>query len=45
MYSAESGRHFDADDLAFAEDIAERAGAAVVNARRYARRAETDESA
>jgi GAF domain-containing protein len=45
LFSAESGRHFDADDLAFAEDIAERAGAAVVNARRYARRPEASDGA
>jgi GAF domain-containing protein/anti-sigma regulatory factor (Ser/Thr protein kinase) len=40
LFSAESGRHYDEDDLAFVEDIAARAGAAVVNARRYERRDE-----
>jgi PAS domain S-box-containing protein len=34
--AADSGRRFDADDLAFAEDLALRAGAAVQNARLYA---------
>jgi GAF domain-containing protein len=31
VYADESGRRFDEDDLAFAEDIAHRAGAAVEN--------------
>lgn len=34
--AADSGRTFDADDLAFAEDLALRAGTAVQNARLYA---------
>jgi serine phosphatase RsbU (regulator of sigma subunit) len=36
MVSAESGRRFDADDLAFAEDLALRAATAVQNARLFA---------
>jgi serine phosphatase RsbU (regulator of sigma subunit)/PAS domain-containing protein len=36
LVSAESGRRFDADDLAFAEDLALRAATAVQNARLYA---------
>jgi PAS domain S-box-containing protein len=36
LVSAESGRRFDADDLAFAEDLALRAATAIQNARLYA---------
>ncbi len=36
LVSAESGRRFDADDLAFAEDLALRAATAVQNARLFA---------
>jgi serine phosphatase RsbU (regulator of sigma subunit) len=36
LVAAESGRRFDADDLAFAEDLALRAATAVQNARLYA---------
>jgi PAS domain S-box-containing protein len=35
LVSAESGRRFDADDLAFAEDLALRAATAIQNARLY----------
>jgi signal transduction histidine kinase len=35
MYTAESGRHYDADDLAMAEELARRAALAVENARLY----------
>ena len=35
LVSAESGRRFDADDLAFAEDLALRAATAIENARLY----------
>jgi PAS domain S-box-containing protein len=36
LVSAESGRRFDADDLAFAEDLALRAATAIQNSRLYA---------
>ena len=39
--NADSGRAFDADDLAFAEDLAARAATAVDNARLYTRLAQT----
>ena len=39
LVAAESGRRYDQDDLAFAEDIARRAGVAVENARAFQRRA------
>jgi PAS domain S-box-containing protein len=35
MYTAESGRHYDADDLALAQELARRAALAVENARLY----------
>jgi GAF domain-containing protein len=35
LVQAESGRHYDQDDLSFAEDIARRAAVAVENARAY----------
>jgi GAF domain-containing protein len=35
LVAAESGRHYTEDDLAFAEDIARRAGVAVENARAF----------
>lgn len=35
MYTAESGRHYDTDDLAVAEELAHRAALAVENARLY----------
>jgi GAF domain-containing protein/anti-sigma regulatory factor (Ser/Thr protein kinase) len=35
LIAADSGRHFDADDLAFAEDVAARAAVAVENAQAY----------
>jgi PAS domain S-box-containing protein len=40
--AAESGRHYGATDLAVAEDLADRAGIAVENARLYSRLRETD---
>ena len=42
--NADSARSFDADDLAFAEDLAARAGTAVENARLYTRLAQTAET-
>ena len=42
--NADSGRTFDAGDLAFAEDLAARAGTAVENARLYTRLAQTAET-
>jgi serine phosphatase RsbU (regulator of sigma subunit) len=41
LVSAESGRAFDEDDLAFAGDLARRAAIAVENARLYTERAQT----
>jgi serine phosphatase RsbU (regulator of sigma subunit) len=41
LVSAESGRAFDEDDLAFAGDLARRAATAVENARLYTERAQT----
>ncbi len=41
LVNADSGRAFDDDDLAFAQDIAARAGTAVENARLYTRLAQT----
>jgi len=41
LVSAESGRAFDANDLAFAGDLARRAATAVENARLYTERAQT----
>jgi PAS domain S-box-containing protein len=38
LVMAESGRHFDAEDLAVAEELGRRAGAAVENARLYTER-------
>lgn len=38
LVAAESGRHYTDDDLAFAEDIARRAGVAVENARAFGER-------
>jgi signal transduction histidine kinase len=35
MYTAESGRHYDSDDLALAQELARRAALAVENARLY----------
>jgi GAF domain-containing protein len=40
LVAAESGRHYDQDDLAFAEDIARRAGVAVEHARAFQQRTE-----
>jgi PAS domain S-box-containing protein len=40
--SAESGRHYTADDLAFAEELARRAAIAIENARLYAELREAD---
>jgi len=37
LVNSESGRHFDADDLAFAEDLGNRAGRVLENSRLYAR--------
>ena len=37
LVNADSGRHFDDDDLAFAEDLGRRAGRVLENARLYAR--------
>jgi len=42
--NADSGRAFDDDDLAFAEDLAARAGTAVENARLYTRLSQTAET-
>ena len=42
--NAGSGRRFDEDDLAFAEDLAARAGTAVENARLYTRLSQTAET-
>jgi PAS domain S-box-containing protein len=42
--NADSARSFDHDDLAFAEDLAARAGTAVENARLYTRLAQTAET-
>jgi len=42
--SAESGRSFSADDLAFAQEVADRAAVAVENARLYAQQARTAET-
>ncbi len=41
--TAESGRRFDADDLAFAEELARRAALAIANARTYAERSRVAE--